>query len=149
MEGHNADEYSRFFPNKKFKVFFLVFFYKFVRLAVPIGVGWNHRVCRALSFLSSRRNWNSPTPSPAGECVSPPLLWGRGYTLVCGRGGWGGSPNSDEGTETVVPLGIYVLCGWNLYSIDLQALGAKIICCFLCLEHEAKRRDGGKTVHVV
>jgi hypothetical protein len=43
----------------------------------------NHRVDRVLSSFSSRRNWDSPTPS-----------------LACGRGGWG-SPNSDEGTYTV------------------------------------------------
>ncbi len=34
-----------------------------------------HRVGRVLSFFSSRRNWDSPTPSPAGECA---LLWFRG-----------------------------------------------------------------------
>ncbi len=30
-----------------------------------------HRVGRLLSFFSSRRNWDSPTPSPAGECAPP------------------------------------------------------------------------------
>jgi hypothetical protein len=33
-------------------------------------------------------------------CI-PPLVPGGGGTLACGRGG-GGSPNSDEGTDTVV-----------------------------------------------
>jgi len=32
-----------------------------------------HRVGRMLSFFSSRRNWDCPNPSPAGECASPPL----------------------------------------------------------------------------
>jgi hypothetical protein len=32
--------------------------------------GTRHRVGRVLSFLSSRRNWDSPTPLAAGECVS-------------------------------------------------------------------------------
>jgi hypothetical protein len=46
-----------------------------------------HRVGRVLSFFSSRRNWDSPNPSPAGECV-PPLFGsvGRG-TLAGERGG--------------------------------------------------------------
>jgi hypothetical protein len=51
------------------------------------------------SFFSSRPNWDSPTPSHAGECVPP--LWFRGggyYTIAWGRGG----PDSDEGTDTVV-----------------------------------------------
>ncbi len=29
-----------------------------------------------VSFFSSRRNWDSPNPSPAGECAPP--LWFRG-----------------------------------------------------------------------
>jgi len=35
-----------------------------------------HRVGRVLSLFSSRRNWDSPNPSPAGEC--PPGSRGRG-----------------------------------------------------------------------
>ncbi len=41
-----------------------------------------------LNFLSSRPHWDSPTPSPAGECVPPPLVQ-VGYTLACGRVGGG------------------------------------------------------------
>jgi len=40
----------------------------------------NHRVGRVLSFFSSRRNWNSPTPSHAGECGGVPIP-PRGLTL--------------------------------------------------------------------
>ncbi len=44
-----------------------------------------HRVDRVLSFFSSRRNWNSTTPSTSGECAPPPWFRGRGM-----RGeGWG------------------------------------------------------------
>jgi hypothetical protein len=50
--------------------------------------------------ISRRRNWDSPNPSPAGECAPPPRFRGEG-TLVRGRGS-GGSPNSDEGTYAVV-----------------------------------------------
>ncbi len=49
-----------------------------------------------LSFFSSRRNWDSPNPSPAGDCAPPPVLGGGAHSL-----GWE-SPNSDEGTYTVV-----------------------------------------------
>jgi hypothetical protein len=110
---------------------------------VTFGVGWNHRVYRVLSFLSSRRNWNSPTPSPTDECVPPPLVWGTGYTLFGLRQRGVGESQFRRGDIDCGTLGIYciyVLCGCNLYSIDLQAPGPKMICCFLCLEHAAKRR---------
>jgi hypothetical protein len=78
-----------------------------------------HRVGRVQSFFSSRRNWDSPTSLPAGECAPPPPpLWFRGIaqsTLACGRGGEG-VPNSDEGTYTVDcgTLYMYVLCEHKL-----------------------------------
>ncbi len=53
-----------------------------------------------LSFFSSRRNWDSPTPWAAGECAPPPFGPGGGHTRLRERG-WG-NPNSDEGTHTVV-----------------------------------------------
>ncbi len=31
----------------------------------------DHRVDRVLSFFASRQNWDSPNPSPAGECARP------------------------------------------------------------------------------
>ncbi len=63
------------------------------------GVTLAHRIGRVLSFFSSRRNWNSPTPIAAS--VPPhPLVRGGGHTRLWERG-WG-SPNSDEGTYTVV-----------------------------------------------
>jgi hypothetical protein len=57
---------------------------------------------RVLSFFSSRRNWDSPTPSPAGDCAPSPLIpgGGEGHTRLRERG-WG-SPNSNKGTYTVV-----------------------------------------------
>jgi hypothetical protein len=39
-----------------------------------------------LGFFSSRRNWDSPTPSPAGECVSAPLVRGGGTHSLAGEG---------------------------------------------------------------
>ncbi len=67
-------------------------------------VGYSHRVGRVLSFFSSRRNWNSPNPSPAGECAFPLWFWRER--------GWE-SPNSHEGTYTVVLYYIYELCGYT------------------------------------
>ncbi len=70
--------------------------------------GTNHRVGRVPSFFSSRRNWDSPNPSPVGECAPPPPpLWfrGEGHTRWRERG-WE-SPTSNEGTYTVV-LFIYM-----------------------------------------
>jgi hypothetical protein len=56
-----------------------------------------HRVGRVLSFFSRRRNWDSPNPSPAGECAPPPLVRGGGAQSLARE-----SANSDEGTYTVV-----------------------------------------------
>ncbi len=69
-----------------------------------------HRVGRVLSFFSSRRNWDSPNPSLAGEFAPPPpWFWGEGHTRWLREGlgesqFWRGDIHS--GT-----LYIYVLCG--------------------------------------
>ncbi len=39
------------------------------------------RVDRVLGFFSSP-NWDSPSPSPAGECVPPPLVPGGTHSLA-------------------------------------------------------------------
>jgi hypothetical protein len=44
--------------------------------------------------------------------VCPPPFGSGGGTLACGRGGWG-SPNSDEGTSTVV---LYILRSLKVYA---------------------------------
>jgi hypothetical protein len=64
----------------------------------------HHRVGRVLS----RRNWDSPNPSPAGECPPPPPpVLGRGEHSLA-REGLG---ESDEGTYVHYgTLCIYVLC---------------------------------------
>jgi hypothetical protein len=60
----------------------------FYPFGVP-GETVDHRVDRLLlSFFSSRRNWDIPTPSPAGECL-PPLVAkkrGGGVSLFGKRG---------------------------------------------------------------
>jgi hypothetical protein len=51
-------------------------------------------------LFSSRLNWDSPIPSPAGECAPPPL-WFRGSTHAC-------VPFLTWGHTSA--LDIYVLC---------------------------------------
>ncbi len=62
-----------------------------------------------LSFLSSRPIWDSPTPSPTGECAPPPPLVPRKEHTGFRERGWEG-PNSDEETDCGT-LGIYGLSG--------------------------------------
>jgi hypothetical protein len=71
-----------------------------------VSVRVHHRVGRVLSFFSSRRTWDSPTPLPQASVTPHPLAREGGHTRLRERG-WG-SPKSDEGTNTVV-LFIYVL----------------------------------------
>ncbi len=74
-----------------------------------------HRVGRVLSFFSSRRNWDSPNPSPACECASPPRFWGRG-TLACERG-VGRVPIPTRGHRLWYSLYIRTLWADGLYRI--------------------------------
>ncbi len=48
--------------------------------------------------MSPRRNWDSPIPSLARECVSPPRTKGGGDTLACGLG-VGGVPIPTTGEK--------------------------------------------------
>ncbi len=71
--------------------------------STSFGVSVTHRVDWVLNFFSSRPIWDSLTPSPAGEWVSPSFGWGGGggglHTRLRERG-WGtGGSNSDEGTD--------------------------------------------------
>jgi hypothetical protein len=61
----------------------------------------HHRVDRVLSFFSSRRNWDSPTPSPAGSGR-------RAHSLA--REGLGES-QFRRGDIHFGTIYIYVLCG--------------------------------------
>jgi hypothetical protein len=82
-----------------------------------------HRAGRVLSFFSSRRNWDSPNPSPAGERAPPYLVRGGGAHSLTRE--WE-SPNSDEGTYTVV---LYVLCAvLPTFMYRKKALTKKSFC---------------------
>ena len=75
----------------------------------------SHRVDRVLSFFSSLPNWDSPTPSPASECVPPPFGWGGGggYTHSLAGQGVLEVPIPTRGHRHCGTLGIYVLCAKN------------------------------------
>ncbi len=68
---------------------------------------------RVLSFFCSRRNWDSPNPSPAGECASCSLWFrGDGNTLAGERGG-GRVPIPTRGHAlwySIFILYMYTLC---------------------------------------
>ncbi len=75
-------------------------------------LGNEHRVGRVLSFFSSRRNWDSPNPSPAGECATPFGSWGRG--TLAGERGVGRVPFRRGDIHYGDTLYINVLCGNEL-----------------------------------
>jgi hypothetical protein len=62
---------------------------------ITVVHGMAHRVGRVLSFFSSRRNWDSPNPSPIGECAPPPFFWGWG--TLAGETGVGRVPIPTRG----------------------------------------------------
>ncbi len=79
---------------------------------------YTHRVGRVLSFFSSRRNWDSPTPRPLASVPSPPLLGGEGHTHWRERGV--GESQFRRGDIHCGTLYIYVLCDYTptcVYSV--------------------------------
>jgi hypothetical protein len=70
-------------------------------------IGYSHRVCRMPSFFSSRRNWDSPNPSPAGECA--PSLGGGAHSLARGGGG-GRVPIPTKGNTLWYSVNIGTVC---------------------------------------
>ncbi len=63
-----------------------------------------HRVDRVLRFFSSRRNWDSPTPSPAGNV--PPYSWSGGHEF-----------KSAVWTCSVHSLKVERPLGWDLSTV--------------------------------
>jgi hypothetical protein len=100
--------------------------------------------------MSPRRNWDSPTPSPASECAPTPGIKGGGDTRV-GVRGWG-SPNSDDWRKS---LAFCLLCEpipWIVYNSILFIEELKSAASPLCgqvieleiwtlTEHRTKRRQ--------
>jgi hypothetical protein len=88
---------------------------KGVKLISSVYISVTLGAQRELSLFSSRWNWDSPNPTPAGECDSPPFGSGGRGTLACR--GEGGS-NSDAGTYTVV---LYVYMYFAIGSLHKPA----------------------------
>ncbi len=67
----------------------------------------HHRICRQIAkpFIQLL-NWDSPTPSPAGECAPPPLVPGGGALSCTGEG----VPIPTSGDIHCGTLGMIVLC---------------------------------------
>ncbi len=70
----------------------------------------NHQVHnnRVPQCLSSRRNWDLPTPSPVSECVPPPEAKEGGRHIRL-RVRAGGGPNSDDWRKSLAPCLLCVL----------------------------------------
>ncbi len=83
-----------------------------------------------LSFFSSHWNWDSPTPSPPGECAPPPLVRGGGANSLAGDG-LGGS-QFQRGNIRCGTLGIYAthilhFPHMNVSFVICQSLRAKTL----------------------
>jgi hypothetical protein len=72
-----------------------------------------HRVGRVLSIFSSRRNWDSPNPSPAGK--RPPHFGSGGRGTLAGEKGGGRVPIPTRGHTLWYSIYIYVLCANTVY----------------------------------
>ncbi len=70
-----------------------------------------HRVDRVPRFFSSRWNWDSPIPSPAGEFVPPSTLWFRGDGHISLRERGGGSQFQRGDIHCGTPGILYTLSG--------------------------------------
>jgi hypothetical protein len=71
-------------------------------------------VSQSAKLFSSRRNWDSPNPSPAGDCAPPPGSGGRG-TLAGEREGLGESQFRRGNIHLVLFIYMYFV-GSILYS---------------------------------
>jgi hypothetical protein len=66
-----------------------------------------------LSLFSSRRNWDSPNPSPAGECAPSPVLGGGAHSLAREVLGESQFRRGDIHCGTLYSLHIRTLCCRN------------------------------------
>ncbi len=105
VKQHVANSVNRSILKKSWHIGFDVFI-------VHSSVRLNHRVGRVLSFFSSRRDWDSPNPSSAGECAPPPPVPGGGAHSLAREGM--GESQFRLGDIHCGTLYISVLCGLNI-----------------------------------
>jgi hypothetical protein len=89
----------------------MVFQWFSIRFSSFLLFSVQHRVGRVLSVSPVVGIGTPPTPLAAGECAPPPFGPGGGHTRLRLKG-WG-SPNSNEGTYTVV---LYIYKYFVVYS---------------------------------
>ncbi len=81
--------------------------------------------------MSPRRNWESPTNSPASGCAPPGNQRVGGGTLACGwRGGGVPIPTTEEKAETTLRKGLLIVKGRHV----IRQAGMMLIghVCFRC-----------------
>ncbi len=72
--------------------------------------------------MSTRRNWDSPNPSPASECALPPdQMVVEGHTRLRLRG-WGSS-NSDDWRKS---LALCLLCDCMVHYTEYHEFKVRI-----------------------
>ncbi len=91
----------------------------------------DYRVGRVLSLFSSRGNWDSPNPSPAGKCAPlPPVLGGGAHSLA--REGLGESQfRRGENKLSTLVLVIYTYFVGSIYCNSLCRLFIVVVSKFL------------------
>jgi hypothetical protein len=89
-------------------------------MALCLHIGPSPQSRQSAKRFSSRWNWDSPTPLAAGECAPTPFGPGGGHTRLRLKG-WG-SPNSNEGTYTVV---LYIYKYFVPEPVFLNVYGAQ------------------------
>jgi hypothetical protein len=89
------------------------------KLFRPSGLSQSTYIPRLPQCMSTRRNWYSPTPSPASECALHPKPKGGGHTRL-----WG-SPNSEDWRKSLALCPVsYILTN---PSPTLQKTGNEVI----------------------
>ncbi len=73
---------------------------------------------QSAKLFSSRRNWDSPNPSPAGECAPPPPLGSGGRCTFAGERGGERVPILIKGRTLWYPLYICTNCMVNMVNTN-------------------------------
>jgi hypothetical protein len=74
----------------------LLYTHTYCTVYITIWLQYKAQSRQSAKLFSSRRNWDSPNPSPAGECAPPPL-WFRGEGTLAGERGGGRVPIPTRG----------------------------------------------------